>query len=381
MKSIIVKELKILLREKGNFFWLFVLPIVFIVLFATVFGSVADTITIHYVDEDQSEASAAFVKGLEKIKGFAVKQNDKLSIEEQVTQLKKGKTNSLIVIPKGFGKAFDARKEPATITFYRDAAADQSVAPIEAVLKNMESHYRNAKLKAVFGEMGIGQKDSEQLLAAPIRIEEVKENAVKLDMVTQVVPGYTVMFVFFIMITMANRMLKDKEGGTLARLRSTPMKPLDYLVGMWVPPFIVTCIQCVVLLAFGYFVYDLHVGDVLAVSLLIVCLNVCATGLGLALALFVKNENQGVAFTQIIAMGGAVFGGLWFPFEFMPRIMQAIGQFTPQYWAQRGLQDVMLRGAHTGDVWLSLVILLAFSFVGVSLALLRFNRFIQSAES
>ena len=71
-------------------------------------------------------------------------------------------------------------------------------------------------------------------------------------------------------------------------------------------------------------------------------------GLGLAMAVSVRGENQGLELTQVFAMGGAVLAGLWFPFELLPSFAQAIGKFTPQYWAQTGLQDIMVRGSDAG---------------------------------
>lgn len=58
---------------------------------------------------------------------------------------------------------------------------------------------------------------------------------------------------------------------------------------------------------------------------------------------FVIGENQGMASTQIIIMGGAALGGLWFPFDVHLNFAQRIGLFTPQYWALTVFQDIMLR--------------------------------------
>ena len=59
----------------------------------------------------------------------------------------------------------------------------------------------------------------------------------------------------------------------------------------------------------------MRIGDVAAVSALVFMLALCGTGLGLALSMLVKSENQGMAFTQLLVMGGAVLGGLWFPVD------------------------------------------------------------------
>lgn len=380
IKSIIRKEIQVLLKEKGTFFWLFLLPIFFIIIFASIFGNATDTITISYYDQDHSEMSQMFVKQLKKIPGFELKQDNSLSMKEQIQKIKNGKSTSLLVIPKGYENKLK-NGEQSEIHLYRDATADSAVAPIKAVLENITTAYRETKITQVLQAFGESESQRKTTMTPPVQVKEIKENAAKLNMITQVVPGYTVMFVFFIMITMVRNFIKDKESGMLSRLRSTPMKSYHYLIGMWVPNILVVVTQSAVLLLFGKIVYDLKIGDPLSIIFIVISLAICSTGLGLLLSVFVRSENQGVAFVQIITMGGAVVGGLWFPYDFLPTFAQVIGKFTPQFWAQQGLQDVMIRGAHLGDVWLTVMILLAFGLVGLLIASLRFNKFFSSSIS
>ncbi|HEU4962255.1 MAG TPA: ABC transporter permease [Bacilli bacterium] len=382
MLTIIRKEVLLLLKEKGTFFWLFLLPILFIVMFASVFGNIGgQDITIQYLDQDDTQASHQFLDAIKELKGFTLESDNDLTLDEQVQQIKDGKQSSLLVIPSGFEKELQASAAPANIELYRDATADDAVAPVQAVLQNIANGYREGKISGTLQGLGKTDVEIQQILTPPIAVKEVKENASKADMVSQVVPGYTVMFVFFIIISMVRSFIKEKESGMLARLRSTPLKPLSYLMGTWVSFILVALIQCGVLLAFGHFVYDLQLGDVLAVSLIVLCLSICGTGIGLALSMLVKSENQGVAFTQILTMGGAVVGGLWFPYDFLPRSAQVVGLFTPQYWAQHGFQDVMIRGAHLTDVWPTLLVLIGFGVLGLLVALARYRKFMLTASN
>lgn len=379
VKSIFVKEIRLALRDKATYFWYFALPIVFIVIFASVFGTMGDSkLTIHYIDADATTSSKQFIEYIAGIDGFELKPYDKAETEEQIKKIRDGKLSSLIVIPEGFEQAMQ-KGDQAQLTFYKDAFADDTTAPVHAVLENIVNGYREGKLVQAFATSGMSLSEVNDTLKAPITIEEVKESSTKINMVTQIVPGYTVMFVFFIMITMANNFIKDRNTGMIARLRSTPMKPMSYLIGMWIPNILIVLIQCIALLGFGYFVYDLHLGDLLSISLIIIALAICVTGIGLTLCMFIKSENQGVAFVQIIAMGGAILGGLWFPIEIMPATIQNIAKFIPQYWAQQGFQDVMLRDAHVTDIWLHLLILLSFGAVGLIFASLRYKKFLQNA--
>lgn len=379
IKSIILKEIRLALRDKGTYFWYFALPILFIVIFASVFGSVEDAkLKIHYIDADQTTMSKQLVETLEGMEGLELHSYNVDELEAQIERIRDGKLSSFLLIPEGFEEAINTG-EQGMLKLYRDVADNESYAPVRAVLQNIVSGYREGKLTMSLVQMGLNEDEVSQILEAPIAIDEVRENSTSINMVTQVVPGYTVMFVFFIMITMVNNFIKDRNSGMIARLRTTPMKPLTYLVGMWVPNIMIVLIQCIALLSFGYFVYDLHLGNLLSISAIVISLALCVTGIGLALSLFVRSENQGVAFVQIIALGGAILGGLWFPIDMMPDFIQKLAQFVPQYWAQQGFHDVMLRDAHVGDIWLNLFVLLLFGALGLLIASFRYKKFLQQA--
>ncbi|QBP43090.1 ABC transporter permease [Paenisporosarcina antarctica] len=378
LKSIIMKELKMIVREKGNFFFLIGMPILFIVLFGSIFGNANTSITVQYIDQDESVVSQDFLSQIDKISGFELVNSDS-NEKDQIEQLRDGKISSLLVIPENFEKNMTSGSTPTTLQFYRDPTAIQVVAPIQAVLENITNRYGEHKVTEALKTLGLNSSEVDNILLPPLTIEVIDKSAKHTDAISQYVPGYTVMFVFFIMITMVRRFFQEKQSGMVARLRTTPLKPIVYLIGMWIPALISVLIQCTVLLGFGHLVYDLDLGNMGAISIIVLCLSICGTGLGLAMAVCVSGENQGLALTQVFALGGAVLAGLWFPFELLPSFAQTIGHFTPQYWAQTGLQDVMVRDAQVSDVWQGLLVLLGYGILGILIALVRFKYFIKAA--
>ncbi|AJY74078.1 ABC transporter permease [Paenibacillus beijingensis] len=381
IKSLIVKEIKLVLKEKGTFFWLLLLPMLFIVLFGSILGNMgsSSSITIAYIDQDGSEHSAAFLKTLADKSGYTLESHPAADYDNQVSEIRKGNGTALLVVPKGFGEGLGSGASSVNLELYRDATADATIAPLRAVLENLASGYKEARVNAALAEAGRTQSQIDNLQTAPFGVNDHRENAESYDAISQVVPGYTVMFVFFVNISMIRRFMTDRESGMTARLRTTAMKPISYLIGMWVPYALIAIVQCTVLLGFGHFVYGLKLGDVGAVAVLVVVLALCGTAIGLMLAMIVSSENMGMAFTQIITMGGAALGGLWVPTAYMPKVVQLIGKFTPQYWAQVGLQNIMIRGSHLAGVWISLVVLGGIAVVALAVALGRYKAFLKTA--
>ncbi|WP_277679924.1 ABC transporter permease [Gracilibacillus dipsosauri] len=200
-------------------------------------------------------------------------------------------------------------------------------------------------------------------------------------LVTQIVPGYTVMFSFFIMISIVIAFVKERDGGMVARIASTPLPINRYFIGKWIPFMLIVIIQIIVLFTFGVLVYDLPLGDPLSLIVLSFVLAFLSTSWGMAMAVLVKTENMGIALTQIIALGGAMLGGLWMPLDMMPAFIQATAKFLPQFWALDGYKNILLEGGTIMDIWLSILILLSFGLIGAIIAFVSYPRFLRQSKS
>ncbi|SIS55356.1 ABC transporter permease [Salimicrobium flavidum] len=218
-------------------------------------------------------------------------------------------------------------------------------------------------------------------IVAFVAIFSGEENASYQEIVTQIIPGYTIMFAFFIMISMVIVFVKDRERGMVARIASTPISVYQYFFGKWVPFMILVLVQIAVLFSFGVIVNDLPLGDPLALLVLSLALAFIVTGWGMAMAVIVKTENMGIALTQVLALGGALLGGLWMPVEFMPEFVQTISQSLPQYWALQGYKDILLSGSDITDIWINLLFLIVAGAGGMGLALLFYPRFLGHSRS
>ncbi|MBH9964994.1 ABC transporter permease [[Bacillus] enclensis] len=207
------------------------------------------------------------------------------------------------------------------------------------------------------------------------------ENTSYKEVVTQIIPGYTIMFAFYIMISMVIVFIKDRDKGMVARIASTPLPVRDYFIGKWIPFMLIVLIQIAVLFTFGVVVYDLPLGDPAALILLSIMLAFIVSGWGMALSVLVKTENMGIAFTQVIALGGAMLGGLWLPVEFMPDFMQTISRAMPQYWAIEGYKEIILQNGTAGDILFNAFILFGAGLAGCVIAFMAYPQFLRSARS
>src|SRR5699024_53333 len=153
-----------------------------------------------------------------------------------------------------------------------------------------------------------------------------------------------------------------------------------YLLGKWIPYMFIVWMQIIILIVFGKGVYDLPIEQPLFVLFLSIALSFTATGFGLALSLFVKSENMGIALTQVIAFGGAVLGGLWMPLDLLPDMIQKIAHVLPQYYAHQAFQDALYgtltyKGFLQGEFTI-----LAYGCAAFILGVIRYPHFLKQAR-
>lgn len=197
----------------------------------------------------------------------------------------------------------------------------------------------------------------------------------------QVITGYSVFFSVFIIISMTISFLKDRENGLVARLASTPLQSWQYFVGKWLPFVAIVFGQMLVLLLVGVVVYGVTIDQPFLYLLTILGLSIMVTSLGVVIAVFSKTENFGILMTQIIAMGGAILGGLWIPFEQLPGFIQIIGKFTPQYWPHQALLSSVSADFNGESIALSLLILLGYTLLWFIIALIGYKKFLRGSKN
>ncbi|MUK89441.1 ABC transporter permease [Ornithinibacillus sp. L9] len=197
------------------------------------------------------------------------------------------------------------------------------------------------------------------------------------QVIVSIIPGYVVMFVFFIIISMVSTFNKDRDKGMTARFASTPLRPYFYMLGKWLPYMFIVFIQIFVLLLFGKIVYNVPLEQPMVLLILSIFLTFTVTAIGLATAVMVKTENMGLAITQIIALGGAMLSGLWIPHDMMPDFMQTISYFLPQFWAHQAFQDAMAGNINYSDLFQTLLILFCIGVAGFVLAIFRYPVFLK----
>jgi ABC-type multidrug transport system permease subunit len=184
------------------------------------------------------------------------------------------------------------------------------------------------------------------------------------------VPSYTVMFAFFLVLSVGWLFVSERKNGTLVRLRAAPLTRGQILFGKLIPCLIVSLAQGFFLLAAGRLIFGLTWGSRPELLVpVVICTSIAAVGLAVLVASIARTETQvSVYGTLLILILGGVSGSLM-PRDLMPEKMKTASLFTPQAWALDAYSQ-LLASAHPdlGVIAASCGVLLAFGAAFTAIA-------------
>jgi ABC-2 type transport system permease protein len=199
--------------------------------------------------------------------------------------------------------------------------------------------------------------------------------------VQQNVPAWALFGMFFIVVPLSGTLLRERQEGTLQRLRTIPVSPLLLLAGKVVAYALICLGQFGLMLLIGRYVLPLFGTPALelsghpeAVLLLALCAALAATGFGILVGTLVGSYEQAAMVGPVAVVVAAALGGIMVPVYVMPKGMQAISAFSPLAWGLSGFLDIFVRDADLAGILPNAFSLLAFFAATLTIAWIVYHR-------
>jgi ABC-2 type transport system permease protein len=407
--SIALKDLQILITDRGEVIQLFLLPLLFIIVFSGALGAIGgdeeDTrVPLPIVDLDGGEAAQSLIAGIDDAGGV---RTELYEHAEAQSLLDENEISRMLVIPADFtsGTAQGNTVELKLIS-HPDADIQETEAmrlvivgvtsdlalerQILASLRQMGEMQANAPEEYQVFEteriMAQARSQFEQAQTQPlievvqtIPSEEGEREEIP-DLSVVAVAGIAVLFVFGTAQVTARSIFDEKKVGSFRRLLAAPMSKTSLLSGKMLPNIFVGMIQFVVIFAFGIFglkwlgLASPSLGnDPLAVVLVCFIVCLCSTAFGILVAALARTENQIGGLTSLLVWGLGIVGGAFIPVFILDQFLGPVVKVIPQYWANRALSNLMLRGLGLADVATEIGVLLGFTAIFFLIGLWRFD--------
>ena len=197
----------------------------------------------------------------------------------------------------------------------------------------------------------------------------------------QVVTGQAVLFAFFMVGMTGFAFFREHGWNTWDRLRASPARNLDIIVGKAVPWFTIGIAQLATVIGVGAIAFDVDLSaSPLGLVLLGAAYVATLVSLAVLLVAVLHRMPQLNAVSNLGAMVFGAIGGAFVPADQLPGWAQAIAPATPTYWVMRGMNDILIEGDGLEAVWLPVAVLVVFA-AGFALLAARRFRFDEAKRS
>lgn len=306
------------------------------------------------LDQDRSLESRTLLQEFEGSRYFEERAAIR-SAAERYQRLQSGDITLVIEIPAGYGHDLLSGRNP------------------EISLLVAGSNPFRAETALGYGEAIIARYADEQRRLQPMPVPEAAFTIETRFLFNQafksvfaIVPGaYMLLMMLIPAIMTAVGVVREKEMGSIANFRATPVTRLEFLLGKQLPYAAIAFASFLLLLLMGLFLFRVPVqGSLMALVLGATLYVFASTAFGLLISSFVKSQIAALFATAIVAMTPTVnFSGMLTPVSTLEGASRHMGKLFPSSWFQEISSGAVTKGLGFQELWPAHVALAAFCVV------------------
>ncbi|HOX26290.1 MAG TPA: ABC transporter permease [Candidatus Krumholzibacteria bacterium] len=395
--TVVGLRLRRVAADRANLIWLILMPLVFSYLMGMLMGnwsatgSASKPTFIVFGLEPATEAVTALLAPLADHPDFELVRRDTTATPERARSLLEDRVvaGALLVGP-GFADSLRAGLAP-TLDFYHDSDRTSS----QRVRQALEAAYAATAVRATVQSLvdpaaapedpgkaaAFDAATYDSLVAHPrvrLAVTSLGRNRTA-DLTLTLTdsrqhsgPSYTLMFILMFLLMSAKDLVLERRQRTLDRLRLAWPTTADLVAGFFLAGMVVGLLQAALLLGFNAVLFRLDYGPSPACLALVVVLFVAvSSAAGLLLGTLSRTGGQADGLGMVFGLALPALGGLWWPLEIVPDVMQRIGRSLPTGQAITVFHDMIGRGwglAETAPMlwglaaWLAILLGLAVYF-------------------
>jgi ABC-2 type transport system permease protein len=369
LAAMAAKEVTQILRDVRSLIIVILMPVILVLLFGYGVSLDLKHLPVYVYDRDGSQQSQDLLKRFQSNDYFRIVRvvND---YPELVRAIDDGRAKMGLVIPWDFSQRLrDGR--PAQVQALVDGTDDNTA--------NVLINYSQAVVQGYSSQVQLNwlQRRGMRAQAAPISVEARTWFNEDLESSAFIIPGVlalvmSVIGAFLTSLTIA----REWERGTMEQLISTPVTPLEVMLGKLLPYFAIGMFD--VLVCAGLALYWFHVpfrGSFLTLVLSSAMFMIVVLSLGFFISVIAKNQLAASQIALITTFLPAfLLSGFLYAIEQMPVTLQYITRVLPARYYVSVLKKIFLKGSPLPLLYADLVPLAIFTALLAILATRAFHK-------
>jgi ABC-2 type transport system permease protein len=383
MKAVVIalNDLRRMLRRRSNIFFVFVFPLLLILVLGSTFGN-SSSPRLGVVAGQPGQLADGLLRLLQHTPQLRV---DIVGSDAALlTGVERGNFDAGLEIPAGYDAAITSGRMASVRYLARPGLTAQRVgeAVNGAVARQVTllgaARFAVAERSATDFSSGLAQAQQ----AAP---------AVPLVAVIQRVAGTAsfsrtpgqfdegawtelLLFIFLTALTAAVALIEVRRLGLPRRMLATPTAVRSLVTGQTLGRLLIGMVQALVIIFGSALFFGVHWGQPLGVAAVVILFGLVAAGFGVFVGTLFRNEQQAMGISLLLGLGLAALGGCMVPLEVFSPILKTVAHITPHAWANDAFAKLIGDGATISGILPQLGVLACYAVVLLTLATWRLRR-------
>jgi ABC-2 type transport system permease protein len=363
--AVMAKEFIQLTRDRLTYAMILLLPIIQLLLFGYAINDDPRSLPTAVLVQDNGAFSRSVLTAMANSGYFEVTLQAR-SQAELDRALERGQVQFAVIIPGDFTRRV-VRGDRAQILVEADAADPSATSGAVAALASLPAQALSRDLT--------GPLAARQPGTAPFEVVVHRRYNPEAITAYNIVPGLLAVILSMTLVMMTSLgMARERERGTMESLLSTPVRPLEVMVGKLTPYVLVGLLQAAVILTMARVLFAVPMsGGWVALGAGLMLFIIGSLSLGFLISTVAKTQLQAMQMSFFYMLPSILLSGFMFPFRGMPDWAQAIGTAIPVTHFLRVVRGSLLKGVGLENAAPSLFALILFVLVIGTLAMLRYR--------
>ncbi len=375
--AIAASNVRRMLRERSNIFFVFIFPIALILLIGAQFGGDIDpAVGVHRGDLDP--LAVAITEEIQADESLAVTVFE--SEEVLTNAVERGTVQAGAFIPAGVSEMAESGT-PVEIGFVArpDGAGPQLQSVVSAAVAEVMTPVGAAQFAAEKTEAPFDQALAAAMSGADTAPGlEVETAAVGEALFPSTLGRFDlgaaqqlVLFTFLTALAGSAALILSRKLGVSRRMLSTPTSAGTIVGGEGAGRWSVAMVQGLYIVIVTYFLFRVDWGDPWGALLILVAFSAVGAGAGMLMGATFSNDQQAGGIGVVLSLGLAALGGCMLPIELFSPAMTRVAHLTPHAWALDGFAELVRRNGTVADILPELGVLTVYAAILLTLAAWR----------
>jgi len=334
-----VANIKSFTRDRSALFWTLAFPVIFVVLFGSIFSGGNNDRTIGFADLDGTATSQRLAEAFAAVNGVKLETGPENELQ---AKMKDGQLTAVVVVPKGYEQTVAAKSGPALVTVYTDPSQSSADGATRQLVG--------------FVLAAVNQAASGVPPAVEPQFQAIQTN--DLSFISYLVPSILGMSLMQVGIFAAIPLVADRQKLILKRLQATPLRRWQLVGSNVLMRLLIAVAQTIIIVGIGASFYHVQIaGSWFQISFLILLGSVTFIAFGYVIASFAATEDAANAMTSAVQFPLMFLSGTFFPIAAMPDALQAIARLLPLTYLNDALRQVMVAGTPFSPLYVCVLFL------------------------